>query len=151
VKRPSTRHLSAAALLPFIPLALLPISAQKKEPSAPQKISAIRVSVNSALVPVVVRDAQGHPIGDLTKGDFQVFDRGNPISVSGFAVEKRAEIYAIKSAEPPPAAPILLTLRLRRLSSLQSGSLFFFSTISISTTANLCAFKRRPTSYSLKR
>lgn len=105
VKRPSTRYLSAAALLSLVPLALLPIPAQKKEPSTPQRISVIRVSVNSALVPVVVRDAQGHPIGDLTKDDFQVFDRGKPISVSGFAVEKRAEIYAIKSAEPPPAAP----------------------------------------------
>jgi VWFA-related protein len=64
-------------------------------------------------VPVVVRDKQGRAVGDLKKEDFQVFDGGNPQTISGFTVEKREVTEsntgggAENAAQPgtPSAAP----------------------------------------------
>jgi VWFA-related protein len=49
----------------------------------------ISVGVDVVLVSVVVRDAQGRAVGNLTKEDFQVFDRGKPRRISGFTIETR--------------------------------------------------------------
>jgi VWFA-related protein len=45
--------------------------------------------VTLVLVPVVVRDAQGRPIGNLTKDDFQLFDRGKRQTIASFSAIKR--------------------------------------------------------------
>jgi len=37
-------------------------------------------------VPVVVRDSQERAVGNLTKDDFQVFDKGKRQAISGFTV-----------------------------------------------------------------
>lgn len=47
-------------------------------------------------VPVVVRDAQGRAVGTLTKDEFQLFDKGKPVTITRFSVEK---------AETPPILP----------------------------------------------
>lgn len=49
----------------------------------------IEVTVTKLLVPVVVRDKQGHSVGDLKREDFQVFDNGKPHLLSAFMVEER--------------------------------------------------------------
>jgi VWFA-related protein len=49
----------------------------------------LRASVNEVLVPVVVRDAQGHSVGGLPKDDFQVFDNGKAQTIAGFTTVHR--------------------------------------------------------------
>jgi VWFA-related protein len=72
-----------------------------------QQAPTIRVRVESVFVPVVVRDAQGQTVNDLTKEDFQIFDNGKLFPNFEFAIEKRSEIYSRKATESPTSAPVI--------------------------------------------
>ncbi len=50
--------------------------------------TAFQAKVNLVMVPVVVRDTQGRAIGNLSKENFQLFDKGKPQEISRFTVEK---------------------------------------------------------------
>jgi hypothetical protein len=81
-----------------LPLLIAPclLGQQLQQPSP-----VVRSSVNEVLVPVVVRDAHGHVVGNLTKEDFQVFDNGKPQKITGFTLIKRAtENSAANSSAP---------------------------------------------------
>jgi VWFA-related protein len=65
---------------------------------AKEPIATFQSKVNLVLVPVVVRDAQGRPVGNLTKDDFQLFDKGKRQTIVSFSAVNRA------NGEPPERA-----------------------------------------------
>jgi VWFA-related protein len=66
--------------------------AQQTKAPAQSSSPRVVVTVNAVLIPVVVRDAQGHAVGNLKKEDFQVFEKNKPQPLSGFSIEKRAPL-----------------------------------------------------------
>ena len=58
------------------------------EMSAHEEAATFKTKVNLVLVPVVVRDSQGHAVGNLKQEDFQLFDKGKPQVITKFSVEK---------------------------------------------------------------
>src|ERR1035438_1507620 len=58
--------------------------AAAQEPS----VQTFKSGVTMIEVPVVVRDRDGHAVGDLTKDDFQLFDNGKKVEIAGFSVDK---------------------------------------------------------------
>ena len=84
--------------------ALASRSYTQQSPLAQEAAPTLEINVNRVLVPVVLRDKQGHPIADLKKEDFEVVDNGKPHPVSAFNVEQRgpAEQHADTGAAPAP-------------------------------------------------
>lgn len=73
-------------------------AAEKQESSAEivshDEPTTFKVNVKLVVVRAVVRDEQGHAVGNLRKEDFQVFDKGKPQVITQFEVEKPGEIAA---------------------------------------------------------
>jgi VWFA-related protein len=57
---------------------------------SPDKRTTFSTQVDLVVVPVVVRDVDGHAVGSLTKEDFRLFDKGKLQTISQFSVEKSA-------------------------------------------------------------
>lgn len=83
--------------------------------------ATIKVEVRQVLVPVVVRDKEGHHVSGLTQADFHVFEDGVEQKISGFSVENAgatgpapptgALAPAPGIAAPVAAAPKLVPIR----------------------------------------
>lgn len=56
--------------------------------------TTFKVNVKLVVVRAVVRDSQGHAIGNLHKEDFQVFDKGKPQVITQFEVERPGDLTA---------------------------------------------------------
>ncbi len=79
-------------------------------PVQPGSDFKIQVGVNSVLVPVVVRDAQGRAVGDLTQKDFLLFDQDKPRAISGFTMQRRTAEQAGAPSSEHKNAPYVLSV-----------------------------------------
>ena len=77
-----------------------------------QAVFRLKVASNLVVVRVVVRDAQGKPVGELKKEDFHLFDRGKEQTITQFELESSAALASnsvVVNAPgrplPPPAMP----------------------------------------------
>lgn len=66
--------------------------------------STFSTRVNLVAVPVVVRDRNGRAVGNLVRGDFQLFDKGKPQDISRFSMENAGEKAANQAARMKEAA-----------------------------------------------
>jgi len=67
------------------------------EADAPKEPFRLRVSTELAIVPVVVRDKKGQTVANLTRDDFQLFDKGKRREITSFTVEVQEENQAGES------------------------------------------------------
>jgi VWFA-related protein len=80
------------------------------EIAAHDEPTTFRVNVKLVVVRAVVRDSQGHAVGNLHEEDFQVFDKGKPQIITQFDVEQpgvkaRAKVEDSGNTPPGAAAP----------------------------------------------
>jgi VWFA-related protein len=75
-----------------------PANANVAETTARDEPAMFKAKVNLVQVPVVVRDRQGHAVGNLRQEDFQLFDKGKPQVITRFSVEQSGK-HVIKEAE----------------------------------------------------
>jgi VWFA-related protein len=68
-----------------------PNSAEIASHDAP---TTFKVNVKLVVVRAVVRDSQGHAVGNLQKEDFEVFDKGKPQVITQFDIEQPGALTA---------------------------------------------------------
>src|ERR1700682_6440712 len=105
-------------ILPVVLLSLA-VAAQTPPTAEPQPVAGtaspecathdapatFKAKVNLVVVPTVVRDNKGRIVANLTKEDFQLFDKGKPQIISRFSVEKAGgKIKPEKSGSDPATA-----------------------------------------------
>jgi VWFA-related protein len=88
--RSNTRVLGLAAIwwIAACSLGRTQTVANQTEISTRDSSATFTTRVNLVMVPVVVRDREGHAIGNLEQADFQLFDKGKLQVISKFSVEK---------------------------------------------------------------
>ena len=102
----------------FLLIAALPAQTQTGEVTTREEAPTFQSNVNLVRVPVVVRDKQGHAVGNFQKQDFQLTDRGKPQEIAQFAIEGSAvakpAAQAAKAEMPgEPASPSKLVVPTR--------------------------------------
>ena len=89
-----------------------PANTNQPEMATKEAPAVFKTRVNLVMVPVVVRDAKGRVVGNLTKDNFQLFDKGKLQEISKFSAEKSggkapkaapAETVPVIPGEEPPA------------------------------------------------
>lgn len=77
----------------------LPEMAQHDEPAT------FKARVNLVMVPVVVRNRKGDSVGNLTKDDFTLFDKGKLQEIARFTVEKTTKPGEVKESNKTVVTP----------------------------------------------
>jgi VWFA-related protein len=105
--RASVEMFLLAALAVSVAVLAHPCAAAGQEAQTPELTSSetdpgfkVRVERNLVLVRAVIRDAKGHPAGDLRKEDFSLTDNGKPQTLSHFVVEIPAQTAARRTPLP---------------------------------------------------
>jgi VWFA-related protein len=119
-----------ASCLTLLTYPLLQARQQQQAPAQDSSLT-IKSNVNEVLVPVVVRDAQGHAVGNLKKEDFQVFDNGKPQVITGFTLVQRAA--PMTRVNSPTPAPIDLPTALRPPPAPERFVALLFDDLNLST------------------
>jgi len=92
------------------PQSLATATASSTTPAPPPAVSqfGFKVASDLVLVPVIVLDADGHAVTNLTRDDFQLFDKGKRQQITDFTVETSREqpgVASSASSAPSPSAP----------------------------------------------
>jgi VWFA-related protein len=110
-------HFSWLRIVPLCAMLFAPRAAPQNQPAAEvatkEAPATFTSRVNLVPVTVVVRDRDGHAVGNLTKDDFRLLDSGKPQVIARFSIEKPAAPVVIskESADlepgvaPSPVAP----------------------------------------------
>jgi VWFA-related protein len=85
-----------------------PAATPAANPNPPETLTrdepaTFKARVNLVMVPVVVRDKQGHAVGGLHQEDFQLFDKSKTQQITKFSAEKSGG--KVKVAEPGDKTP----------------------------------------------
>jgi len=95
-----------------------PSNRNAPEVSTEDTSTTFKVKVNLVEVRVVVRDPQGHAVGNLKQEDFQLLDNGKPQVISRFSVEQAGAKPPAVQQETSPGSAATLTLPKRYVAYL---------------------------------
>ena len=88
------------------PAATAPAAAPPPQSQAQDdRPATFQSKVNLVLVPVVVRDLDGHAVSDLRKEAFTLFDDGQRREIESFAVERAGQLVAAERPAPGANGP----------------------------------------------
>ena len=79
-------------------LTVADLNSQQPKPQPEQPV--FRTTTRLIQVNVVALDKKGHPVTDLKKEDFQLFDKGKEQTISLFSMEKKSERKPLPKLAP---------------------------------------------------
>jgi VWFA-related protein len=103
------------------------LSAQAPAPQSaePRQTPTFRVQIDAVTMDVIVKDAKGRFVPDLTKDEFEVYEDGVKQEIASMTMSHGGRVTNALHA-PPPAAPEGVILPARRVTTDTSGRIFLF-------------------------
>jgi hypothetical protein len=95
MKRLNNRAVLRTAPAVVVFLGILPLKpALAVQPPTQDGPAIFQSTVNAVLVPVVVLDKHGRPVGDLKKEDFELFDQNKRQAITSFSMQRNTSTLA---------------------------------------------------------
>ena len=89
-----------------VPQGQAAMTASQPEMATRDEAITFKTESNLVIVPVVVRDSEGHAVGGLTKESFQLFDKNKRQEIAKFSVQKMGgQIAREKTSTKQPGEP----------------------------------------------